>query len=77
MDTNISNSWWDNYRKTVKATKRFRELVNLVGNSEETAQKMLKSTKKKYPGKEDIWCLNKLVAEMKEVKEDNTIGLAY
>ena len=73
MDKKLSNSWWDSYRKTVKATKRFRELVRLVGNKEDIAKKMLDRIKRKYPGKEDIWYLNKLIAELKE----NSMNLAY
>lgn len=74
MDKKISNSWWDSYRKTVKATKRFRELVRLVGNREDTAQNMLDQIKQEYPGKEDIWYLNELIAEQ---KEGSRMNLAY
>ena len=74
MDKKISNSWWDNYRRTVKITRRFRELVRLVGNSEDTAKNMLGQIKQKYPGEEEIWYLNKLIAEL---KDKNMMGLAY
>lgn len=74
MDKKISNSWWDNYRRTVKITKRFRELVKLVGNSEDTAKDLLGQIRQKYPDKEEIWYLDKLIAEL---KEKNMVGLAY
>ena len=74
MNKKLSNSWWDSYRKTVKATKRFRELVRLVGNKEDTAQNMLDRIKQEHPGREDIWYLNKLIAEL---KEENRMNLAY
>jgi hypothetical protein len=74
MDTNVSNTWWDSYRQTVKVTKRFRELVILVDNREDIAQDMINLAKQKYPGKTEIWYLNKLIAER---KTENMIGFAY
>ena len=74
MDTNVSNSWWDNYRKTVTVTRRFRELVSLANNSEDAARNALDSLKKECPGKAEIWYLNKLISEL---KEGNMMGFAY
>lgn len=74
MDTNSSNTWWDSYRKTKQVTKRFRELVYLVGNDEDIARNMISLEKRKYPGKDEIWYLNKLIAEF---QGDSMIGLAY
>ena len=74
MDTNTSNTWWDSYRKARKVTKRFRELVYLTGNKEDIARNMISLEKRKYPGKDEIWYLNKLIAEL---REDSMIGLAY
>lgn len=74
MDTNTSNTWWDSYRQTIQVTQRFRELVNLVGNREDIARNMISLEKQKYPGKDEIWYLNRLIADL---KEDSMIGMAY
>ena len=63
MTTEVSNTWWDSYRQTVKVTKLFRKLVSLVDNREDVAQKMLRSAKDRDPGKSEIWYLNKLIQE--------------
>lgn len=68
MDTSISSTWWDSYRKTVKTTKKFRELVNLVGNNEDIAHNMVNLAKQKYPDREEIWYFNKLIAQLKSQK---------
>ena len=65
MNTRISNTWWDSYRETVKATKLFRELVSLVNDREDVAQNMLNLAKQRNPGKAEIWYLNQLVLEIK------------
>ncbi|MEM8831300.1 MAG: hypothetical protein AAGE96_18355, partial [Cyanobacteria bacterium P01_G01_bin.19] len=65
MDTSISSTWWDSYRKTVKTTKKFRELVNLVDNNEDIAHNMVNLAKQKYPDHEEIWYFNKLIAQLK------------
>ena len=72
MATNSSNSWWDNYRETVKITKRFRELVSYVDNREDVARNMISVAKSRYPGKNELWYLNKLVAEQRKT---NTLGI--
>lgn len=63
MTTNVSNTWWDSYRETVKITKLFRKLVSLVDNREDVAQNMLRLAKDRHPGKSEIWYLNKLIQE--------------
>ena len=76
MDTRISNTWWDNYRETIKITKRFRELVSLADNSEDLAQNMINIAKQQYPGKNEIWYLNKVIAELKQ-KNKNKMSIIY
>ncbi|MDJ0591590.1 MAG: hypothetical protein QNJ72_16595 [Pleurocapsa sp. MO_226.B13] len=74
MDTtNVSNTWWDNYRETVKITKRFRELVSLVDDREDIAQNLISREKNKYPGKTEIWYLNKLIRERKQTSLINMV----
>ena len=65
MATNVSNTWWDNYRQTIKVTKRFQELVSFV-DSEDNARTMISTEKKQHPGKSEIWYLNKLIDEQKK-----------
>ena len=74
MDTNTSNTWWDSYRQTIQVTQRFRELVCLVGNKEDIARNMISLEKQKYPGKNEIWYLNKIIANLKQGK---VLGVAY
>lgn len=74
MDTNTSNTWWDSYRKTIQVTRRFRELVRLVGNKEDVARNMLAMEKQKCPGKDEIWYLNRLITQL---RDNSSIGLAY
>jgi len=74
MDTNVSNTWWDSYHETVKVTKRFRQLVSLVGNDKKAAQNMIDSAKQEYPGKSEMWYLNTLIAEQ---STDDMMGFAY
>lgn len=66
MALNSSKSWWDNYRETVKTTKRFYELVSLVDNREDVARNMISMAKSRYPGETELWYLDKLVKEQKE-----------
>ncbi len=66
MTTNISNTWWESYRETVEATKRYRQLVSLVDDREDVAQSMICLEKNKYPGKAESWYLNKLIDELKQ-----------
>lgn len=66
MAISSSNSWWDNYRETVKTTKCFRELVSLVDDREDVALNMINVVKSRYPGKTELWCLKKLVDEQKK-----------
>ena len=66
MATCNSNSWWDNYRETIKTTKCFRELVTLVGDREDVARNMIQKIKSRYPGEAELWYLKKLVDEQKE-----------
>lgn len=65
MATCNSNSWWDNYRETIKITKYFRELVSLVDDREDVARNMIKVIQSRYPGKAELWYLRKLVDEQK------------
>ncbi|MCC0177970.1 hypothetical protein I4641_13380 [Waterburya agarophytonicola K14] len=74
MDTRTSNTWWDNYRETVKVTRRFRTLVSLVNNREDIARNMINLIKQQYPGKSEVWYLNKLIAE---IQTESTIPIAY
>lgn len=69
MDTNTSNTWWDSYRQTIRVTRRFRELVYLVDNQEDIARNMISLEKQKYPGKNEIWYLNKLIANLPTLKK--------
>jgi|GEM_PF-2996220 len=66
MATNTSNSWWDNYRETIKITKRFRELISLVDNREDVALNMIEVVKSRYPDRTELWYLNKLVEEQQK-----------
>lgn len=72
MATNISKSWWDNYRETVKTTKRFRQLVSLVDNREDVALNMIEAIENRYPNRSKLWYLNKLV---KEQYKTESIGI--
>ena len=72
MATSSSNSWWDNYRETVKASQRFRELVSLVNNREDIALNMIDVVKTRYPDQSELWYLDKLVEEQ---QQENSIGI--
>lgn len=73
MVTNISNTWWENYRNTVEFTKSFRELVSLVDNREDVAKSMISWEKNRDPGKNDLWYAKKLIKELKSRRFVSTI----
>lgn len=65
MATNISNTWWENYRNTVEFTKSFRELVSLLDDREDVARNMINWEKSRHPGKAEIWYAKQLIKELK------------
>lgn len=73
MTNNISNTWWESYRETVKVTKLYRQLVLLVDNCEDVAQSIISLEQKKYPGKAESWYLNKIIDELQQQSLVNTL----
>lgn len=74
MTTNISNTWWESYRETLRVTKLYRELLSLVDNSEDVAQSIIDLEKRKYPGKTQSWYLNKIIDDL---KQQNLVNIFY
>ena len=63
MSTNNS-TWWEKYRETVNAAKYYRQLICLVGNSQDIAQRMIRLEKNKNPGKSESWYLMQLIIKL-------------
>jgi hypothetical protein len=70
MTANISNSWWESYRQVAKSSKWHRELISLVNNRQDIAQKMIDVEKAKHPGKSESWYISKIICDLR-VKSQN------
>ena len=65
MTTNISNSWWESYREAVKSSKCYCELISLVNNRQDIAQRMIDLEKAKNPGKAESWYISKIICDLR------------
>ena len=66
MLTNNSLTWWEKYRETTTFTKYQQQLMGLLNNRKDLAQKMINLKKIKYPGKAETWYLSKIIDEIQQ-----------
>ena len=72
METNILNKWWQGYRQSVYETSQrhrsnelHHELMSLLHNRTDTAQRLVNLEKIKHPGQSESWYLDKVIYDLR------------
>ncbi len=65
MTNNILNKWWQEYREADRSSKLHHELMTLVHDRPDTAQRLVDLEKIKHPGQSESWYLDKVVYDLR------------
>jgi hypothetical protein len=65
MTINISSSWWQKYHEVIHCSRLHHELLILVHDRQDTAQRLINLEKIKYPGQSESWYLDKVIYNLR------------
>jgi len=64
MSTNIFHQWWQGYREANNIEKLQRELMSVLHDRSDLAERLVNQEKIKHPGQTESWYLDKVVYEL-------------
>ncbi|GAB4551963.1 MAG: hypothetical protein Tsb0014_45980 [Pleurocapsa sp.] len=65
MNTNILNTWWQQYREVNRSNKLYHDLMILVHGQSNTAQRLIDLERIKHPGQSESWYLDKVIYDLR------------
>ncbi|GAB4228465.1 MAG: hypothetical protein Kow0049_09520 [Stanieria sp.] len=64
MNTQISKSWWQQYREAAHRSRLYQEVLILLHGQQDKAQRLINLEKSKHPGHLESWYLDKVIYEL-------------
>lgn len=61
----LSSSWWQQYREAMRRSRLYQELLILLHDRQDTAQRLINLEKSKHPGRLESWYLNRVIYDLR------------
>ena len=65
MTNNIWHKWWQGYRESNRSNQLQHELMTLLHDRSDTAQRLVNLEKVKHPDQLESWYLDKVIYDLK------------